>query len=81
MSWRDDKPTQAQLTAIKNILHGFNLSRKGKIKTKGQAHDEIQRLIKAAEDKKKASSYNYSIGCGMSARDEWAYEMGFEASH
>lgn len=60
MSWRDDKPTEAQLKAIVNKATGFNISFNCNITTKGQAFDEIQRLnsVIAALPKRSFNGFN-----------------------
>ncbi len=79
--WRNEPPTEKQLLAIMNIARGFNLSFKD-VKTKGEAHDEIQRLNKEIESKK-AHYYHpsYKYQGGMSPINEWAYEMGIGPFH
>lgn len=55
MSWRDDKPTQKQLSAIINIRDGWEIIDKKyrkKPKTKGEACDMISELTKKIEEKK-----------------------------
>lgn len=73
MDWRNDKPTDAQLLAIKNKAQGFNITAKN-VKTKGEAFDEIQRLDKIIDNIVTSSNHD---GYGMSAADEWAYEVGY----
>lgn len=74
--WRNDPPTEAQKRAVKNMCHGWKIERSRGLKTKGDYHDEIQRL-QAIIDKKVDNRYQ-EYGFGMSAQDEWAYEVGIE---
>lgn len=78
--WRKDKPTPAQITAIKNMGKGWNIDYKANPKTKGEACDEIQRLSKVIEKKQRTTSFS-GVMAGMGAMDEWAYETGIGPFH
>lgn len=42
--WREDLPTDIQISAIRNMGNGFNIYYDDEVKTKGEASDEIERL-------------------------------------
>lgn len=76
-NWRSEKPTEAQIKAIKNIGNGWDIPI-NQVKTKGQAYDEIQRLQKKIESKKSHSSYNDVWYDAWDAQDDADFRSAFD---
>lgn len=60
-NWRDDPVTPAQKRAIKNMCSGWGIEKR-RVKNKGEACDEIGRLIQQIADIKARSYQSQGYG-------------------
>ena len=81
-NWRNDPVTKAQKRAIRNMSKRWKIETSG-ANNKGEAHDEIARLIAKIAEIKLNGKRSIGLGfiAGMSAQDEWAFEVGYGPFH